>query len=289
MYHKVANCDLKPYKHLMTRMAFKYLSLMNINFKTKPIIAVIYLKPLLGYKDHPGINQVLDSALEDLAVLRKCGVDAALLENEHDKPYTIKASKEVIASMSVIAHAVGREAGPYPIGSEFLINDPEASLAIAKAAGNSFIRTDYFVDRMSRDEYGGEMDIDPVGLMQYRSKIQADNIQVLTDIQVKYATMLEVKSLAQSAKEAYEHGSAAAVVSGTITGVAPDAKDILSAREGAPDLPIIVGSGLAPANLDTLYPIIDGAIVGSALMTNTRMDYEKVAPFMEQVQRLRNR
>lgn len=226
-------------------------------------------------------------ALEDLSVLRKCGIDAALLENEHDRPYTVEASKEVIASMSVVANAVQREAGNYPIGSEFLINDPEASLAIAKAAGNCFIRTDYFVDRMARDEYGGEMKIDPQGLIAYRDKIGAQEIQLLTDIQVKYATMLEIKSLAQSARDAYENESSAAVVSGRETGIAPTLSEIHEAREGAPELPIIIGSGLAHDNLKELYPALDGAIVGSALMTNTRMDYEKVAPFMDIVRRLR--
>ncbi len=258
-----------------------------LDFSKKPIIPVIYLRPLLGYPSHPGINQVIDMALEDLEVLRKCGVDGALLENEHDRPYTIKASKEVIASMSVVAHAIQRHAGTFPIGSEFLINDPEASLAIAKAGGNSFIRTDYFVDRMAREEYGGEMEIDPQGLLDYRAKIGAEDIQLLTDIQVKYATMLEDKTLAQSAADAYRFNSAAAVVSSHETGTAPSAKEILSAREGAPKLPIIIGSGLSLENLDELYPLIDGAIVGSALMTQTRMDYEKVAPFMDKVFRLR--
>ncbi|MFG1591899.1 BtpA/SgcQ family protein [Halobacteriovorax sp. CON-3] len=258
-----------------------------LDFKAKPIIAVIYLRPLLGYASHPGINQVIDYALEDLEVLRKCGVDAALLENEHDRPYTVEASKEVIASMSVVANMVQRQAGNYPIGSEFLINDPEASLAIAKAGGNSFIRTDYFVDRMAREEYGGEMKIDPQGLLNYRKKIAADDIQLLTDIQVKYATMLEEKTLAQSAREAYEFKSAAAVVSGRETGIAPSIKEIMEAKEGAPELPIIIGSGLSHNNLDELYPALDGAIVGSALMTDTRMDYEKIAPFMDIVRRLR--
>ncbi len=174
-----------------------------IDFSKRPIIAVIYLRPLLGYINHPGLQQVIDMASADLEVLRKCGVDAALLENEHDHPYTVKASKEVISSMSVVGHVLKKEAGNYPLGSEFLINDPEASLAIAKAAGHSFIRTDYFVDRMAREEYGGEMEINPQGLIEYRKKIQGEDSQLLTDIQVKYATMLEEKSLAKSAKEAF--------------------------------------------------------------------------------------
>ena len=119
------------------------------------------------------------------------------------------------------------------------------------------------------------------------SNLQAQDIQLLTDIQVKYATMLEDKSLAQSALQAFENQSAAAVVSGKITGVAPLVSEIHEAREGAPELPILIGSGLDHSNLEELYPAIDGAIVGSALMTGTRMDYEKVAPFMDEVRRLR--
>jgi len=258
-----------------------------IDFTKRPIIAVIYLRPLLGYAQHPGLAQVIEEACEDLEVLKKCGVDAALLENEHDRPYTIKASKEVIASMSVVGYELKKIAGDYPLGSEFLINDPEASLATAKAAGHSFIRTDYFVDRMAREEYGGEMEINPEGLLEYRNKIDAQNIQMLTDIQVKYATMLEDKTLAESAKQAYDFQSAAAVVSGRITGVPPKIAEIMEAKAGAPDLPIIIGSGLALNNLEELYPHLDGAIVGSALMTETRMDYEKIAPFMDKVRQLR--
>ncbi|MAF78863.1 MAG: hypothetical protein CME63_09865 [Halobacteriovoraceae bacterium] len=259
-----------------------------LNFKEKPIVAVIYLRPLLGYPDHPGLDAVIEMAIEDLNILKKCGVDAALLENEHDRPYTLKASKEVIASMAVVGHALKREAPEYCLGSEFLINDPEASLAVAKASQHQFIRTDYFVDRMSREEYGGEIEIDPKGLIAYRDKIQAQNIQLLTDIQVKYATLLEQKSLAQSAKEAFEHQSSAAVVSGKITGVAPEQSEIIEAKSGAPELPILIGSGLNRKNIPELFPHLDGAIVGSALMSNTRMDYEKVAPFMDLIRKYRN-
>jgi membrane complex biogenesis BtpA family protein len=258
-----------------------------LDFSTRPIVAVIYLKPLLGYKEHPGINKVIDYALEDLEVLQKAGVDAALLENENDRPYTLKAAKEVVASMSVAAAAIQRHAGNFPIGSEFLINDPEASLAIAKSAGNSFIRTDYFVDKMAREEYGGEIKIDPQGILDYQEKIGASEIQLLTDIQVKYATMLEEKTLAQSAQQAYQFKSSAAVVSAELTGVAPTADSIRQTKQGAPELPVLIGSGLSHGNLKELYPLIDGAIVGTALMTEQRMDYEKVAPFMEIVRGLR--
>lgn len=253
----------------------------------KPIIGVIYLAPSLGYKDHPGMDGLVEMALEDLEVLKKCGVDGALLENENDRPYSVLARPEVIATMSVAASRIIKHCDGIELGAEFLINDPEASIAIAKASQCSFMRTDYFVDRMSREEYGGEMRIDPVEVNAFKKRIGADDVALFTDIQVKYATMLEEKSLAQSAREAFENGSAGAVISGKETGIAPKPEDFLEARESGVDIPLIIGSGLAIDNLDELLPVLDGAIVGTAFMTDERMDYEKIAPFMDKVRSLR--
>lgn len=255
----------------------------------KPIIGVIYLAPSLGYANHPGMSQVIDLAVEDLEVLKKCGVEGALLENENDRPYTVLAGPEVIASMSVTANEIIKHcSNEIVLGSEFLINDPEASLAVAKASGCSFIRTDYFVDRMSREEYGGEMRINPEEVMNFKNRIGANDIAFFSDIQVKYARMLEEKTLGESAKEAFQKGSDGAVISGRITGVAPQVSDLLEAREGSTDIPLIIGSGLALDNIAELMPVCDGAIVGTAFMTNdNRMDYEKIAPFMDMVRRVR--
>jgi membrane complex biogenesis BtpA family protein len=255
---------------------------------SKPMIGVIYLPPSLGYPNHPGMNQLVEHALEDLEVLKKCGVDGALLENENDRPYTVLAGPATIASMSVAASKIIDHCDDIVLGAEFLINDPEASLAVAKASGCSFIRTDYFVDRMSREEYGGEMRIDPDAVMKFKKDIQGDEIAFFSDIQVKYATMLEEKTLGQSAREAYNKGSDGAVVSGKITGIPPQVADLLEAKESGCDIPLLIGSGLALDNLEELLPVCDGAIVGTAFFKEgNRMDYEKIAPFMDMVRKFR--
>jgi len=254
----------------------------------KPIIGVIYLQPTLGYPGFPGMNQLIDSALEDLDVLKRCGVDGALLENENDRPYTVLAEAGTIASMSVAASKIIEHCDDIELGAEFLINDPEASLAIAKASNCSFIRTDYFVDKMSREEYGGEMRIDPSTVMNYKDSIQAQEIAFFSDIQVKYAEMLEEKTMGQSALEAYEKGSDGAVISGRITGVPPQVSDLEEARKGCEKIPLIIGSGLAYENLNELLPACDGAIVGTSFFKEgNRMDYEKIAPFMDRVRLIR--
>lgn len=259
------------------------------NFKNnRPIIAVIYLAPTLGYKDFPGMDELINKACEDCEVLIKCGVDGVLLENENDRPYNVLASNEAIASVSIVGHELRKKySNEIILGTEYLINDPKASLASAKAAGHSFIRTDYFVDNMSREEYGGQMHIDPVGIIEYQQKIGANDIALFTDIQVKYATMIDKRSLKESALLAKKHNSDGVIVSSHQTGIAPNLEDLYSIQSSDTGIPVIIGSGLSHQNLKQIYPLCDGAIVGSALMTNVRMDYDKVASFMDIVRSLR--
>ena len=100
--------------------------------------------------------------------------------------------------MTRITRALVQESESVIVGCEILLNDPKASLAVAAAAGAAFIRTDYFVDRMTRPEFG-EFHIDPDALIAYRREIGAEHIMILADIQVKYATMVEPRPLKDSA------------------------------------------------------------------------------------------
>src|SRR3954449_4615077 len=154
-----------------------------------PLIGVIHLPALPGYPGSPGLAAVVAHALAELATYRVGGLDGVLVENEHDQPHRVEAGRETIAGMTTVTRELVRAAGSLPVGVEILLNDPEASLAVALAAGADFIRTDYFVDEMTRAEYGA-MRIDPHGLMAYRRRIGAERVLVLADVQVKYATMV---------------------------------------------------------------------------------------------------
>lgn len=245
------------------------------------LIGVVYLAPSLGYKDYPGSEKVIEMAIQDTKIYFEAGVDAVLLENENDHPYTLTATSQVIASMTATTLAVVKAFPKKNIGVEFLLNDPKASLAIAAASGAQFIRTDYFVDRMSRPEYGGDMHIDPQAVMDYRKQLKAESIKIYSDIQVKYATMLEQKSLAESARQAEHYGSDGAVVSGTKTGVAPSAEELKSARSGGKNISIMIGSGLNVENIPLLKPYLDGAIVGTSMMIDGRPDLKKATQLVQ--------
>lgn len=232
------------------------------------LIGMIHLPPLPGYPGSPGVGEIVEHALQDLRVLQQCGFDAVLVENEYDRPHRIRAAPETTAAMTRITQAVVRAGDPLLTGCEILLNDPQASLAVASVAGAAFIRTDYFVDRMTRPEYG-EFDIDPDGLLDYRRSIGADDVLILADIQVKYATMLAPRPLAESAALAMAKGADAVVVTGDRSG---DAPTVAQLRDAAQGLPVLIGSGLSPANAGELLAACDGAIVGTSIMRERSVD-----------------
>jgi membrane complex biogenesis BtpA family protein len=248
----------------------------------KKIIGMIHLLALPGYQKHPGMKSVVKQALQDLIVLEKGGVSGVLVENENDHPHQVKPGPEIIAAMTKIVGEIVKKA-KVPVGVEVLLNDPQASLAIAKITGAKFIRTDYFVDKMRRKKYG-EMEINPKKLIAYKKKIGAGKIKILADIQVKYAKLLEKgKTISQSTKQAIKAGADAVIVTGKISGQAPKLKDLQEAKLASKNFPVFVGSGFSVANAKKLLEFADGAIVGTSLKTKGKVDLKKVKKLMEQI------
>ena len=241
--------------------------------RSNALIGVVHLPPLPGYTASPGLAAVIEHALADLAVYQDGGLDGVLIENEHDKPHRVEAAPETVATMTAVTRELVRAAS-IPIGIEILLNDPEASLAIAHAARAAFIRSDYFVDEMTRPEHGS-MRIAPAEVMAYRARIGADEVLLLADLQVKYAQMVRPRPLAESARLACTHGADALIVTGTRTGEPPSLAEVRQACTD--DVPVLIGSGLDAANAPPLLAACDGAIVGTSLLSDGRADPRSVA------------
>lgn len=248
----------------------------------RPIIGMIHLPPLPGYAQTKGIDHAISHALADLRVLADGGVDGVLVENEYDRPHRISAAPETITAMTQITRAVVEESDSIVVGCEILLNDPQASLAVAKASGAAFVRTDYFVDRMTRPEFG-EFHIDPEALIAYRSEIGADDVLVLADIQVKYATMVEPRSLRESAMLARSKGADAIVITGDESGDAPSVQHLREASNCG--VPVLIGSGLDADNAATLLAECNGAIVGTSIMREKSVSSDKLNLIMSQARR----
>jgi len=247
-----------------------------MNIKNPFIIGMIHLPVTLSYTDWSGLEKFIAKAKKDLRALETGGIDAALIENDADNPCQVKGVADVVTPMTIVAYELVKMA-KVPLGVEVLLNDPKASLAIAKTCGLKFIRTDYFVDKMKRMGYG-EFDIDPRGLMDYKKKIGADDIKIFADVQVKHAIMIDKKkTIASSVNQAIKEGADGVIVSGTVTGVKPVIEDIREAKIAAGDkIPVLIGSGFALKNAKRLLEFVDGAIVGSSIKTKDFVDAKKV-------------
>ena len=227
----------------------------------RPVIGMIALPPMPGYPAFTSIDAVIESALADLERLEAGGVDGALVENDFDQPHTMVGGAEIHAAMTRVTREVVARS-KIPIGVEVLLNDWRASLAIAAMTGARFIRIDFFVDRVMTKL--GPFEPEPEAILAYRQAIRAEHVQLYTDLQVKYTTMIDgPKPLAQSAREAEAAGADAVIISGTETGIGPDVADLAAAHATA--LPVLIGSGLTPQNAPALLPFADGAIVGTSL------------------------
>src|SRR5258708_4676366 len=128
---------------------------MSVPFrpKRKLVIGVIHLQPLPGSPKWGGnLKSVIDYALVDTRAHERGGVDAIIVENFGDAPFT-KASvdPETIAAMSAAGSSI-RAITRLPLGFNVLRNDPRAALALCAACGGSFIRVNVHTGAMLTDQ-----------------------------------------------------------------------------------------------------------------------------------------
>lgn len=237
------------------------------------LIGMIHLPPLLSVEGYSGMQPMIEGALADLKALEEAGFDGALVENDDDKPHTEFANEAQIACLTAVALEVCRNAH-VPIGVQMMLNDWKSSFAIATAVGAAFTRLDVFVDNV-HSEWG---DITPVPeeIMEYKERI-APELLLLTDIQVKYKTMMKLRPLSESARLAIEHGSGGLIVTGAATGVETPLRFVEEVHDAFPDFPVLIGAGVNAGNVREQLGVANGAIVGTSLKTGGRIDPRKAA------------
>lgn len=232
---------------------------------------MIHLPPLLSIKGFSGTENAIAGALADLLALEMAEFDGALIENDNDKPHTEFANEAQIASFSIIANEVCKKA-KIPIGVQMMLNDWHASFAIAKAVSAKFTRLDVFVDHVNSK--WGEINPAPKKIVAYKNEIYPE-LLFLTDIQVKYKTMIKPRPLATSAELAIHYGTNGLVITGEATGVETSIEKIKEVREKFPHFPIFVGAGVNEKNIQEQFSIANGAIVGTSIKSGEKIDLHK--------------
>ena len=242
-------------------------SLADMFRTAKPIIGMVHCWPMPGAPGYNGygMQTIIDHAVADAKALIAGGCDGLIVENMWDIPFRAGAHipPESIAAHAVVAAAI-RAVCPLPMGINLVHNGGVALLGIALAARADFIRVCMFTgagvwDAGSIDE-GCAAD-----LMRRRSELHAEHIKILADVDKKHSVRFPGIDLATHIEWTRFFGADALIISGRMTGDAPDVAKVREAKHLAGDRPIIIGSGADARNIAAFMQVADGVIVGSSI------------------------
>jgi uncharacterized protein len=209
------------------------------------------------------VEPLIQRVLSDARIYRDAGFTALAIENMHDRPY-LKGGvgPEITAAMTAIARDVKRETG-LVLGIQVLAAANREALAVAHASGADFVRAEGFVYAHVADE--GLIESCAGDLLRYRRAIGAEQILVFADIKKKHAAhaITSDVTIAETASAAELFLADGVIVSGAATGE-PASPDEVGDVVRATRLPVLVGSGITPANL-ARFPTAHGFIVGSSV------------------------
>lgn len=227
------------------------------------VIGMVHCLPLPTTAGFSGdFEKITEQAVEDARTLEKAGVDALIVENMGDTPFSALLNKAQIAALSSVTTAV-KAAVSIPVGVDAAFNDCEAGLAIAAITGATFIRVPVFVDTVLFTD--GVITPCAKKCMEFRKKLGAEHIKILADVQVKHAHMLLPHiTIEQSAKEAVSCGADAIIVTGTQIGEETPL-DLIRRVKEVVNVPVFAGSGVNAGNIKKQLSVADGAVIGSSL------------------------
>ncbi|MDJ0772436.1 MAG: BtpA/SgcQ family protein [Mastigocoleus sp. MO_167.B18] len=258
-------------------------------FKTRsPIIGVVHLLPLPTSPRWGGnLKTVIDRAAQEATALASGGVDAIIVENFFDAPFTKnQVDPAVVSAMTLVVQRI-QNLVTVPIGLNVLRNDGMSAMAIATIVKAQFIRVNVLTGVMATDQ--GLIEGEAHQLLKYRRELGSD-VKIFADVLVKHARPLSSVNLSHAVQDTIERGLADAVIlSGWATGVPPTLEDLELARTAANDTPVFIGSGANWENIATLMQVADGAIVSSSLKRHGRreqtIDPIRVSRFVEAARR----
>lgn len=268
-------------------------AIQRIFGRRQAVIGVIHSLPLPGSPHYDGepVTRIYDFAAAEAQRYREGGVDGLIVENHGDIPFAKpdELGPETAACMAVMAERVRRESG-LPIGINVLANGAVQGIAVAKAAGAVFVRVNQWTNAYVANE--GLMDGKAGAASRYRSWLRAKDIAIFADVHVKHGAHAIVadRTLAELTRDAEFFDADAVIVTGQRTGDGANPEE-LAAVAKATKLPTMVGSGVTPDNVTSIFKHADAVIVASYLKHEggwwNAVDPKRLVTFMAVVNKAR--
>lgn len=242
------------------------------------LIGVVHLPAMPGDPRHAGdgFTDVERRAFADAEALAKGGVDGLILENFGSVPFSKgdeghRVPPHQVAVLALLARRCKLELA-LPVGVNCLRNDAFSAIGIAAASGLDFIRVNVHIGAYVTDQ--GLIEGEADRSLRYRQALGAqDDIAILADVLVKHAAPLCPIAPAAATRDCLERGLAdGVIVTGEATGE-PLSRDLLEeVANAAADHLVYIGSGMRPDRVEELAPLADGAIVGTWLKKDGKVD-----------------
>ncbi len=260
----------------------------------KPVIGVIHLQALPGSPRYGGqaMRDIYAAAAADARALASGGIDGIMIENAGDTPFRRPENigPETVAALTAACLEV-RAAVDTPIGLTCVANGVVPALAVAKATGARWIRANQWVNAYVANE--GFLNGPAPEAMRYRSAIGAADVRILADVHVKFGAhaITADRSVSEQATDAEWFDADVLIATGARTGSPTQPREVEDVKSGT-SLPVIVGSGLDPGQVPSLFAVADGAIVGQWLKRDglwwNPVDPERVERLVAAVRLTRN-
>ena len=259
---------------------------------SKPVIGMVHLPPLPGGPGYSGLSveDLVDHAVRDAVALEEGGVDGLQVENIGDNPF-MKPGQIGFEAVDLVAAVAGevRRAVGLPVGVFVLANGVAESISAALASGARWVRVNMYDLAYIADEGLIECGAASAGRLRIRLGME---VRVFADVLVKHGSHQIVSDLPISyhVRRVEELGADAVIVSGSRTG-GETSVDRVAEVKHVSSRPVLVGSGMNPANAEKLLKIADGAIIGTYFKRDgilyNPVDVERVRRLMDVVKRLR--
>ncbi|WP_313678441.1 BtpA/SgcQ family protein [Pantoea vagans] len=254
--------------------------------RPKAVIGVIHCDPFPGSPKYRGkpVSAIIDRALRDAENYILGGVHGLIVENHGDIPFSKPEDigPETPALMAVITEKV-RERFGVPLGINVLANAALPAFATALAGGADFIRVNQWANAYIANE--GFIEGAAAKALRYRSQLRAEHIRVFADSHVKHGSHAIVadRSIQELTRDVDFFEADAVIATGQRTGDSATLEEIEEIR-AATTLPLLVGSGVTPANVCQILERTQAVIVASALKVDgvwwNDVDRDRVKHFM---------
>lgn len=267
----------------------------SVGTSGKLLVGVIHLPrlPSTHYVGEVGVEEVVERAVKESRILEELGYGGIIVENFGDAPFLKRVRDPLtLAAFTVVAREVVKSVR-IDVGINLLRNSGLEAYSIALATGAKFIRVNSLVETLLTDS--GVVGPEAPRLRNVR--FNYPGVKIFADIVCKHGSSLSYlayreQSLVKGGTEpledlvadAVERGRAdALVVTGTRTGEEPDVEFLSKVKSVSP-VPVLVGSGATPENLEVLLRRADGVIVGSYIKADGKagnpVDFERARRFI---------